>query len=155
MLLQSKNGNLFELSIVGYQFVCRIWGPTGDFDANWLNVRIRATDAMGSWTKVDPCLETGNLPLLSGWLLSIGTGVLDPPWNPLEFVEPNISFELGSLTDGGPVLRVRFELECRPPWSQADTVSENPYIIEFPLSDLDLKAAVDCLVEEQRRFPPR
>lgn len=153
MLLKSKNGNSFELSIVGYQFP-ESW-PKGDSDANWLNVRIRATDAMGSWTKVDPCLETGSIPLLCRWLLSIGTGVFDPPWNPLEFQEPNISFKLQHAEDGSEVLHVRFSHECRPPWSPQENTIREEYAIEFPVSDLDLEAAVDCLRAEQRRFPPR
>ncbi len=155
MLLKSANGNSFELSVEGYQFPELTSQSEGDSDANWLNVRIRATDATGSWTKVDPCLETGDLPLLSRWLLSIETGVLDPPWNPLEFQESNISFDLESPGDGSAVLQVRFSHECRPPWSPQGNTIRDEYIIEFPVADLDIEAAVDRLREEQRRFPAR
>lgn len=65
----------------------------------------------------------------------------------MDFVEPNLAFEITGRSGDRRVLRVTFELEARPPWNdRAQTDDDWRSIwLEFPLTSGELRAAADRL----------
>jgi hypothetical protein len=156
MVLEASNGNRVELEILGYAYAAPLaeaW-EKGDSDANWLRVRIECRDERGIWSCVQTCLRTNEVALLIGRLRVIDART-EPGWNPLEFLEPNLSFEHRRERLGGNLLVVRFDLECRPPWSPVAESTGSLYSISFPLAEISLLDAAAALLEAYRRFPPR
>ena len=68
MLLAGRNGDQFELNLLGYQFP-KI--EDDEWDSNWLKIRISATNERGSWTATDSSLVTREVMLLADWLQAI------------------------------------------------------------------------------------
>lgn len=147
MLFSGIHGHEVELAVRGY---AHTFTYSGDEDANWLRVFLRVCSDQGTWQVVDPCLLTWELAALSEWL---GHWSRNEPVsrNPLEFVEPNLCFERRVHPDGSLVLRIGFDLECRPPGA----VDEVDYYVECPVDSDTLRQLVQDLQQEQRAFPVR
>jgi hypothetical protein len=97
------------LEIVGYQFATAkdVW------DANWLRVHVRASVDGRGWDSIDPCLLTSEVSEIAVWLECLADGV---DVAPLEFLEPELAFELVGR-DGDLIrLRVWFDGGLRPSW---------------------------------------
>jgi hypothetical protein len=145
MKLSASNGQVLELSIIGYQFPS---GPTEWHDRNWLQVRIEVVHPRGRWRSTDPTLLTSEVLELAHWLDSVAKGEVRQEDRP--FTEPNLRFEVGSNA-----LRVYFELESRPSWAKADGASANDLWVEFPLAEIDLGAAAADLRRQLEQYPVR
>ncbi len=112
MRLEGPDGSLVQLSVIGYEFPAL---ETEEYDSNWLLVRIRVVHPRGQWNAVSPCLLTYELKDLADWFDSIARG--QAVKTEADFLEPNLSFRLGSGGLAGPMLRLPFDLESRPPWA--------------------------------------
>jgi hypothetical protein len=149
MILAASNGQRFRLRLLGYQFPT----TTSEYwDANWLQVQIEATHPRGSWSATDPSLLTFEVASLATWLDSLAVGVSVEAEE--EFTEPHLSFHLVQA-EGGPALRVYFELEARPPWAPHDGAGARDLWLEFLLAELDLAAAASSLRAQLAAFPER
>jgi hypothetical protein len=149
VLLAGENGDRLEVTVVGYEFPA-IEGD--EYDSNWLNIRISATNDRGSWTATHPSLTTGDVATLADWLQAIAD---EKDVNAkLGFLEPNLSFELVDRNDRVR-LRAWFELESRPRWAHSAIAGERDLCVDLVLRRDDLRAAAASLRAQLRRFPPR
>lgn len=139
----------FELKIRDYQFPDIIGEQ---YDSNWLMVEIKVRHPLGEWSAVNPSLLTSEIADLIRWIEAINTG--DYSKAHLWFIEPCLEFHLVE-SGGTSYLRVVFSYEYRPPWGSKKFVEGEAHFLEFPLPDVDLKAAIASLHEELVKFPAR
>jgi hypothetical protein len=150
VLLVGTNGSRFELAIAGYQFP----GVEDDeWDSNWLNITIYAQSERGSWSSTDPSLSTADIERLADWLDAVAEGRAQNA--EMDFMEPNLSFELRRASDADVTLRVWFELESRPPWAPADAADARDLWLDLDVSKEDLRQAARDLRAQLDKFPAR
>jgi hypothetical protein len=153
MMLRGLNGTFFQLEILRYEFpLLRLLWAT-EYDSNWLVVRISVRHPRGEWTATEPCLLTYEVAGLADWFEANARGA--PVGEAIGFIEPNLTFRLTNDSDGNQVLRIYFELECRPPWAAARAAGPEDLWLDLPLTDLDLTAAARSLRAQLARFPQR
>lgn len=148
MLLSSATTRV-ELAILGYQFPAI---TDDDWDSNWLNIQIHAQDERGSWTATDPCLLTTDLTHLAEWFEATAGR---QPRQRIDFIEPNLAFEVAAIGDDDVTVRVWFELECRPPWAPSNIVDEDGYWIDITTPNQVLANAASSLREQLAEYPVR
>jgi hypothetical protein len=124
-----------------------------EWDSNWLNIRIDVESERGSWNATDPSLLTGDVEGLARWLDAVAEGRAQE--REIDFLEPNLSFELRDESDGGVTLRVWFELESRPSWAPADGASARDLWVDLDVSKRDVRRSASELREHLQTFPPR
>ena len=109
MVFEGINNQSVELKITNYQFPDKLSGD----DANWLNIYLKVKSKVGNWQTIDPSLQTIEVKEIIQWL---NDWAVNKPikWNPLEFIEPNLSFEMIEISSELKTLRIRFKLESRP-----------------------------------------
>lgn len=149
MRLTGNSGDAFELDVVGYEFP----EITEGGDSNWLNVRVKGTAQSRSWTATDPCLETGEVAELADWFEAVLAGKERD--KKLEFLEPNLSFELTGRDDDRFRIRVWIEVGSRPSWAKSDLAGECDLYIDLDTTIAELQAASRSLREQLERWPPR
>lgn len=108
---QFNDRDRLELEIAGYQFP---ENDDGDYDSNWLMVRLEVDSRVGSWTVTQPCLLTRELVELVEATGKAAEGLMDEPVE-LRFIEPNLAFFLDPVEDGNTEIMVEFDAECLPP----------------------------------------
>lgn len=118
----------------------------------WLQVRVQAEVDGRGWEATDPCLLTNEVSRLADWLACLADGV---DVIPVDFLEPNLSFEVAGR--GGEQIHVRawFELELRPAWAASDTAGERDFAADLVVTSDQLTRVAADLREQLRRFPPR
>jgi hypothetical protein len=148
MRLEGADGQSLQLTVLRYQFA----GGDNEFDLNWLTVRgeVRARDA--SWSFEDPCLLASEARTLGSWLRHVTNPQAD--YERLDFIEPNLAFEVSSRTDAAVTIRVFFEVEVRPPGSEV-SVGDDDYWLDLHLETRALQAASDEWLAELELFPVR
>ena len=149
MRLIARDGQSLEIRIAGYQFAEM---ETEEYDSNWLRIEGSVQHPRGSWRFNDPCVLTYEAMGLASWIESLAQNPSLP--SEYDFLEPNLSFEAISL-EGLPMLRVYFELESRPDWARSNAAGERDLWVEFPLNELDLKAATQQWRSELSAWPQR
>jgi hypothetical protein len=147
--LKGSDGQSLALSLAGYQFPDL---ASAEYDSNWLTVTIDVAHPRGNWRASDPCLLTYEAARLAAWLDGITPE--SAVGSEESFVEPCLVFSIVDA-NGGRALRVYFELECRPAWASARAAGQEDLWVQFPLSELDLKAAARELREQLLRYPQR
>lgn len=152
----SSPTSTFHLTILGYQHPDAAGEP---YDANWLSIHVEATGPAGAWTGTDPCLLTYEAVRLADWLEAVAEGKEAQP--AISFLEPVLLFRLikpeGEST-AQRVLRVHFGNLINPSWRMLDPgqASANPDLyLDFPLDQIDPRAAARDLRQELRRYPNR
>jgi hypothetical protein len=148
MKLSSASGNAFELVVVGYEHPDI---TEGMWESNWLVVSGTVTRDDESWSFVDPCVTTFELADLADWLEKLADGSVDPPQ--MAFTEPNLEFSYSHLVS--PVLRVRFAHDSAPPRIRNSDEAAEGIVLEFPLSELDPRAAAADVRDALMDFPVR
>ena len=138
-----------ELKIVNYEFPNNKNGD--DYDNNWLNVFIKVDSKVGKWQTVDPSLLTWEVMELITWFSYLSEN-RKVRYELLEFIEPNLSFELISKYDSEiKIIRIHFKLELRPQ-SASDDIE---YFIDCELNKDDLKQIAADLSKELEKYPER
>lgn len=150
MRLEASNGMAFELDILGYEFP-QI--ETDSWDSNWLMIEVTVTHPDGNWKASDPSLTTFEVKELAYWLENIGEE--KKVKSPLDFTEPNLEFHLVESQQEGRILRVCFHLELRPNWQQSTSIDECDLCVEFPLVEINTKAASQELRNKLEAYPSR
>jgi hypothetical protein len=161
MELKSREGNLFAITIVGYQFPGRTGSDPQDWDANWLVIAGSVRSPKASWKFHDPSLTTWEALRLATWLRSVANGSQRPhPVGPdpddgdmLVFTEPNLAFNYQARTDEAVVIRVYTSLEAAPPQFPDDDIYD--HYVELTLSPADVQAAVTQWESELKAYPVR
>ena len=149
MRLESADGQVFELRIVGYQFPEERTDP---YDSNWLLMRVSAVAPRGSWSFLDPCLLTDEVAGLADWFEEIASG--RPTGNLIEFIEPNLVFSLIG-EDPGRRLYVHFDLASGPPWARLSAANGGDSTLRFLLTEIDLREAAISLRSQLAVHPQR
>jgi hypothetical protein len=134
----------FDLTLSGYE-------PNA---GEWLYVSGEANDGSRQWTFHEPCLTRRDVRDLADWLRAIADGKTYR--FAIEFLEPNLAFGKVGGYESSVVIRVTFQMEARPPWS--DGAQNDDAWLEFMLTQeqlrdasLDLLAQVEAL--ESGRWP--
>lgn len=131
----NKEGMVFELKIAGYPAYSDLTCP---FDSNWLIIEANVHHPRGNWTFSDPCMLIPEVIYLANWFEAIENGNEKKPY--FETMEPELFYRL--ITNKGQrTLRICFNQNARPLWDQSD----DELFIDFPMDDLDLKAASNSL----------
>lgn len=136
----------FELWVVDYQFLD---DKNDEYDSNWLTIGIRLKGFKSEWTKSDPSLLTWELKSLSDWLQKILTG--DFAEKEIEFIEPNLKFELIDNTHDPYKMRTHLTLESRPVWFTDDET----FSFEIDVDREQIDHSVQRLKSELIKFPGR
>jgi hypothetical protein len=150
MELAGKDGDKFELSLVRYQFPN---SATDEWDANWLIVRTRAVIAGREWSSDDPAMLTWEVEGLANWLELLSNNREVHPL--LDFVEPNLSFQLVDRSTEATRLQVFLQLESRPPWQSWSGPRECPKGPVLDCSSNELLAWSANVREQLIKFPRR
>ena len=138
-----------ELKIVNYEFPNNKNGD--DYDNNWLNVFIKVDSKVGKWQTVDPSLLTWEVMELITWFSYLSEN-RKVRYELLEFIEPNLSFELISKYDSEiKNIRIHFKLESRP----KSATDDREYFVDCELNKNDLKQIVVDLRKEIEKYPER
>ena len=134
---------------LGYQFPEL---ETKEYDSNWLNILVTVRHPRATWTTVDASLLTYELKALGEWLREIAGGDLSRRW--MSFTEPNLSFEALPNKQNPEILRATFSHETAPPFMQGEERYDG-FAVDFPLSEIDLKAASQAVLRQTEAFPQR
>lgn len=150
MELKSENGMAFKLEIADYEFPEQ---ETGEYDSNWLMIRIDVNHPNGNWSVTNPCLLVSEIKYLADWLDSILEG--KEAKQGIGFIEPSLEFDLTISNEPlNKNLRVTFHMELRPPWVE-QRYDDGKAWVEFPLAEIDLGKASAQLREQLKMFPQR
>lgn len=148
MKIDGINSQTVELRIVNYQFPYTL---DRDYDGNWLNIYLSVDSQLGKWQITDPSLLTWEVEELVDWLLTLSNN-LEPNYRHLEFIEPNLSFELLNYpTDLVKQIKLAFQLESRPKSAKED----DEYFVIFEADRDYLKQLASDLTSELKRYPMR
>jgi hypothetical protein len=133
MKLEGLNGELFELDIIGHEYL----------EPSWLMVALHVVHrTLGTWQAIDPCLQTFEVEQLAQWLENVAKGIESE--NHLYFLEPNLEFELVGKEENRSI-RVYLKLEARPEW--AKNAGWKDVWIDLPIRPQELLHASKCLME--------
>jgi hypothetical protein len=150
MRLVGANGDQVELDIAGYQFPDI---ADEQWDSNWLNITTTATVDHRSWTSRDPSLLTMEVEELARWLEAVADGKeVD---RELEFMEPNLAFQLDGISGAEIHLRVWFECESRPVWKPNPVADARDLAATLSVTATELGRAAEDLRGQLERFPTR
>jgi len=121
MRLKGEDGNELTLTIAGYQFP-EAEDPGKRF--SWHMIEGEAVAGGRTWSFRYPALTCDEPARLSAWLRLAGGSAeqakaADQALEPLEFTEPNLSFEVVERSPSGATIRVGLDVEFRPPWDQS------------------------------------
>jgi hypothetical protein len=150
MELSGSNGDRFELTILGYQFP---YSSKEKHDANWLVIRTEAAIAGRAWSTTDPSLLTWEVEELIGWLENLSRK--EAATKLLDFLEPNISFELLDTIPSAVKLKISLQLESQAPWRESIGASEHSEGPQIDCTGQELLAWAADLRDQLRKFPKR
>lgn len=98
----------------------------GEVDANWLMIRLQASDGVSTWTSTSPVLEDRDLPPLVDWLhdLVSRADAAETEWGA---TEPNLHLV---ARGSGPTREIRVELSQE--WRRPGTdLEDDPSVVEL------------------------
>lgn len=144
MKISDKNNSL-DMTIARYEFPD---DTTDEYASNWLVVQLLVYETKGSWVTESSCLLTYEARSLAGWLNQINKGNLQT--KEVSFLEPILAFSVVE-SNQEKILRVHLFDNVRPVWA----VGEDEYLIDFALSEIDLKSASDDLRKQLEKYPQR
>ena len=147
MTFKGIDNQTVELKIVNYEFSNN---KNGDcYDNNWLNVFIKVDSKVGKWQTIDPSLLTGEVMELITWFSYLSE---NREYTLMEFIEPNLSFELVSKYDSEiKRIRIYFNLESRP----QSATDDRKYFVDCEWNKNDLKQIVVDLNKEMEKYQER
>lgn len=147
MIFNTTNSQTVEFRIVNYQFPDI---DDGDWDGNWLLIYLNVKSDFGNWQTTDPSLTTWDVQYLIDWFTTISTDG-QPEENPLEFIEPNLSFWFIRTENNTKKIRIKFDLESRPKSADDNT----KYYVDGMWTNQELEILANELKNELAKFPER
>ncbi|MBL1275325.1 MAG: hypothetical protein COB30_004505 [Ectothiorhodospiraceae bacterium] len=138
---------LFDLDVVGYEFPNAI----DHDDANWLAVKISASDDDFTWEAEDSCLLTSELNEFKYWLQAISNR--QPVNKIISFLEGELSFRYGFEDD---VLEVGLDFIFHPK-GERYIYGENgdkKYLMSFPLNR-NIRGVIKSIDAILDKYPER
>ncbi|MFF2880030.1 WapI family immunity protein [Bacillus toyonensis] len=141
MDFQNEKGAL-HLEVVRYQFK----DAKEECDRNWLIVKAKLSEGNKVFETMDPFLQTFDLQHMKKWFQSLP----NPTYTELDFIEPNIAFELMGKNEGEFQIVVRLSQELTPSWCK-----EEEYEFSISITHEDREKIIRFIEEQQRNFPKR
>lgn len=145
----------FECEIVGYQFP--------EIADEWCLLRIKVIYNDHVFEKIDPALETVDLPKLYRWFSALADNTL-PYSSHVYFTEPCINFSFSGARNGLVYISVELACELKPdfntepyhgPDAQDEESQHQAFIMPFALTPDDLKATLGYLEQAIKQYPRR
>jgi hypothetical protein len=100
----------------------------------WLIVSPEVRDGRRAWRFEEPCLTPKEVRRLAEWLRRVADGKTRR--TQLDFLEPNLAFEVVGHAGPRAVVRVAFELEARPPWNDRARTDDEWRSVWLDFSDV-------------------
>ena len=153
ILRNSDNSDYFELVIERYQFADDTKLSCDDLE--WLFISIKASLSGRTWESTDPSLMYREAKRLAEWFHQVAIDHCKD--TKIQFVEPNISFELVHRHADQSTIRVYFELEARPPWRRSYGCGNDweQVYVELVVDNSDLFQASESILADLASLPPR
>ena len=148
MIFSGVDSQTIEFKITNYQFPDN---NNGDWDGNWLNIYLKVDSKVGKWQTIDPSLTTWEVHEIIKWFdkLSKDKG---PEYRLLTFTEPNLSFKLlNEPTDNEKLIRIKFDLECRP----KSATDDKEYFVDISADNDELITIKERLKDELNKYSER
>ncbi|PEN46765.1 PadR family transcriptional regulator [Bacillus toyonensis] len=131
-----------HLEVVRYQFK----DAKEECDRNWFIVKAKLSEGNKVFETMDPFLQTFDLQHMKKWFQSLP----NPTYTELDFLEPNIAFELMGKNEGEFQIVVRLSQELTPSWCK-----EEEYEFSISITHEDREKIIRFIEEQQRNFPKR
>ena len=147
MIFNGIDGQTVEFKITNYQFPDM---ELGKFDDDWLLIYLNVKSKLGHWQTIDPSLTTIEIKELIDWFIKLSNDK-KPKYNPIQFIEPNLSFVLLSYNENKYTIRLRFALESRPKSAK----DNKDYFLDFEYNKTELKQIATDLASELKNYPER
>ncbi len=148
MIFSGVDSQTVELKITNYQFPDN---QEGDWDGNWLNIYLKVDSKVGKWQTIDPSLTTWEVQEIIDWFDQLSADK-EPEFRLMTFTEPNLSFELlNEPTDKNKLIRIKFDLECRP----KSATDDKEYFVDISADRDELITIKKGLKDELNKYPQR
>jgi len=148
MIFNGINNQTVEIKITNYQFPNE---TDDDYDKNWLNIYLKVRSDVGNWQTIDPSLTTWEIKEIIDWFNMLSKGLISKDLE-LNFIEPNLSFELLENGNGSlKMFRINFNLESRP----QSATDDKKYFVDCLADNQELKRIADELKTELDKYPER
>jgi len=147
MIFIGINNQIVELRITNYEFPeitdC-------EFDSNWLLIYLKVKSDFGNWQTINPSLLNSDVQHIINWFEKIANSEKVAS-NYLDFLEPNLVFELKKLNSDNKLIRIIFDLESRPQNANDDI----EYFVDVEFTNAELRKVATDLKKELKPFPIR
>lgn len=147
MIFPGIENQIVELKIAGYQFPKAI--IKNDYDSNWLNIQLEVKSFIGNWKSEDPSILTWEMENLINWFEDLGNNFIEE--KTVEFIEPNLSFELIFSDEDLKQIRIKFDLESRPKFAKDNT----DYFVDCLLFNSEVIELSKSLKKDLDKYPKR
>lgn len=148
MTFKGIDDQTVELKISNYQFPDN---QDGDWDGNWLNIYLKVDSKVGKWQTIDSSLTTWEVQEIIDWFDKLSADKA-PEFRLMTFTEPNLSFELlNESTDNPKLIRIKFDLECRP----KSATDDKECFVDIWADKEELIAIKKELKDELSKYPER
>lgn len=147
MIFHGINNQIVELKITNYQFP-KI--TDCEYDSNWLLIYLNVKSDCGNWQTVDPSLLVRDVIEIIEWFEKISQNKT-PKYECLDFIEPNLAFELTKAGMDFKTVRIKFDLESRP--KSAD--DKKDYFVDCKMDNSQLQKVIEGLKKELKPYPIR
>jgi len=98
-----------------------------------------------------PSLTTWNFQEIIGWFDKLSKDK-EPEYSLIAFTEPNLSLELlNEPTDNTILIRIKFDLECRP----KSATDDKRYFVDIMANKDELNTITKGLKDELSKYPER
>lgn len=146
MIFKGVNNQSVELRITNYEFP-KI--TNCEYDSNWLLIYLNVKSDCGNWKTSHPSLLTGDVKRIIRWFNELSENKQTE--NSLDFLEPNIAFELLEYGADKKRIKIFFDLESRP----QNTDDKKEYFVDCEMNNSTLKKIAADLQKEVEPFPAR
>jgi len=147
MIFKGINNQTVELRITNYQFP-KI--TNCEYDSNWLLVYLKVKSECGNWQTVDPSLLTSDVNEIINWFEKLSKNEKSE-FKTLDFMEPNLEFELIKSQADLKTVRIKFDLESRP----QNANDEKEYFVDCEMNNMELNKVAEELKKELEPYPER
>tara|TARA_R110000868_G_scaffold31045_1_gene114109 strand:+ start:45 stop:491 length:447 start_codon:yes stop_codon:yes gene_type:complete len=146
MKFNGINNQCVEFKITNYEFP-KI--TDCEYDSNWLLIYLDVKSDCGNWKTSHPSLLTRDVKRIIEWFKELSENIRTE--NSLDFLEPNIAFELLEFRTDKKLIRILFDLESRP----QNANDEKEYFVDCEMDNNTLKKVATELKKEAEPFPER
>lgn len=147
MIFKGINKQTVEFRITNYEFpkITNCY-----YDSNWLLISLKVKSDCGNWQTTDPSLFTRDVADIIDWFNKLSKNE-KVEFETLDFMEPNLEFELIKNETDLKIVRMKFDLESRP----QNANDEKDYFVDCEMNNIELNRVADELRKELEPYPER